>query len=747
MRLAIVVRGTVQGVGFRPFVHQAAARYGLSGWVKNGRDAVRLEVQGGSEQVASFERALAFELPPPAEISELSCEHVPEREEIGFRIMASDADAPVDSLLPPDLALCADCWREVETPGDRRHRYPFTNCARCGPRYSIAEALPYDRENTSMRVFEMCKDCAAEYENIADRRHHAQPIACPRCGPELSWISRKSEPARGKHALARAAHALASGQIVALRGIGGFQLLVDATNAAAVARLRTRKHRPHKPFAVMFRDERALAESARVTDAELAALRGTEAPIVLVRRHDTGPLCSGVCAQSPYVGALLPYSPLHGLLLAEVGRPLVCTSGNLSNEPICITIAQAQARLSDIADGFLTHNRPIVRPLDDSVVQLSRRGPVVLRRARGFAPRTVARIQSELDVLAVGAHMKSTLTIAHRGALIPSQHLGDLESPETRALFERTLQDLCAFLDARPERIACDLHPEYASSRLAERLAAEWQVPLIRVQHHHAHIAACMAEHALDGAVLGLAWDGVGLGSDGTIWGGEALVCEGASFRRFAQLPSFPLPGGDRASREPERAALGALFELAPDQLELYGRRWFGAKLGLQIAALERGLNSPFCSSAGRLFDAVAALLGVCELVTFEGQAAIALESLAAECERDTVYPCPLSQDAPASADGRLLLAGILADIAADVPVARIARRFHDTLIELGVAIAQRAGLPRVVLSGGCFQNRLLLEGLEQRLAQEGFSVYAPQRVPANDGGISVGQAFVAAQT
>jgi len=751
MRIGVIVRGTVQGVGFRPFVRRAALARGLTGWVKNGRDGVYIEIQGDEGAVRSFARALDRELPPPASIVTLEQRLLQDRragEETSFRILESEEDAPVAPVLPPDLAACAECIEEVFDDGSRRRRYPFTNCARCGPRWSITTGLPYDRRNTSMRTFVMCTDCVREYDDIQDRRYHAQPIACPSCGPTLSFLDPTGTVVRGgEDALAAAIELLRSGGVVALRGVGGFQILCDATDSRAVAVLRARKVRPHKPFAVMFRDLKELAESAVLSPEARAVLSSPEAPIVLLERKPESPLSEVVAPGSRLVGAMLPYTPLHALLFESGGPPLVCTSGNVSEEPICTSTEDALERLAPLVDGLLTHDRRIVRPLDDSVVRVGRRRTSVLRRARGYVPRSVATIPEDVTVLAVGAHLKNTVTLGHRGALVPSQHLGDLDSLRTRELLKATIDDLCRFFDASPSLVACDLHPDYASTVVAEELADQWSVPLLRVQHHHAHVAACIAEHALDvdEPVFGLAWDGTGLGVDGTIWGGEALVCRGKEMERFGTLRPFPLLGGDLAAREPRRSALGLVFEVAPNEIAVCEPAWSEADLASSLQVLDRHL-APSCSSVGRLFDALAALLGLFHRCTFEGQAALALEQLAATVDPDGAYPLPLVDDGVVMGDTRALVEAVLADLRAGVERARIARRFHEALVAFGVALAKRADIPRVVLSGGCFQNQLLADGLEERLEKAGFEVYVPAMVPTNDGGISVGQAWLAAQ-
>lgn len=749
MRVRLVVHGAIQGVGFRPFVRRAALARGLTGWVQSARDSVHIEVQGDDDAVRSFTHALDHEVPPPSVIGAVERTAVEERDETSFRIVERRPGAPAALILPPDLATCPACLDEVSVEGNRRHRYPFTSCASCGPRWSICTGLPYDRRNTSMRTFVMCSDCVREYDDVDDRRHHAQPIACPNCGPALSFMAPDGRIlANGDEAIAAALARIGEGGIVALRGIGGFQLLCDATDAEAVARLRVRKRRPDKPFAVMFRGREQLSASAEVSDAEWRVLVSAEAPIALVARRPGSPLAANVAQRSPRIGAIVPYTPLHALLLDGARAPLVCTSGNLSAEPISTSTEQAIDDLAGVADGLLTHDRQVVRPLDDSLVRVGPRRTSVLRRARGYAPRSVGAIDPAATVLALGAHQESTVTLGHRGVLVPSQHLGDLDSSRARELLESTARDLCALFDARPALLACDLHPDYASTILAERLAESWRVPVVRVEHHHAHVAAVLAEHGLrtDEEVLGLAWDGAGLGSDGTISGGEALACRGAEQRRVATLTPFPLLGGDEASRDPRRSALGLLFELAPEEIPGRTERWFGAELASCLHILERGL-APMCSSVGRLFDAVAALLDLAERITFEGEAAMELERLATTVAPDGAYPLPLvAEGALLVGDTRALVRAVLDDVRRGVERARVARRFHEALIALGVAIAERAGIGHVALGGGCFQNWLLADGLEAALDRAGFTVHAPAAIPANDGAISVGQAWLAAQ-
>ena len=772
-RLAIAVRGVIQGVGFRPFVYKAARAAGLTGWVRNEADTVRIEVQGDPARLERFVQTLREAHPPQACIDSLEIRDTPSEDgpEQTFRILGSVGRASPRPTIPADLATCAECVQEIGDPAQRRWGYPFTNCTNCGPRWSIIEQLPYDRRRTSMARFTMCADCQAEYENPADRRFHAQPIACPHCGPVLRLLDLAgSEVAAGQRALEAAAEAVLAGRVVGVKGLGGFQLLVDATDAWAVALLRQRKQRPHRPFALMLPSLEEIRKRCRLCDAEARALASHEAPILLLHRRTDGDACTdvveGVAPGNPYLGVMLPYTPLHHLLMAAIDRPVVCTSGNLSEEPMAITTGDALARLGTIADVLLTHNRPIVRPVDDSVARVGPDGLQVLRRARGFAPLP---IELGLEghplvgrtIMAFGGHLKNTVALAlgadrvrgtHPAQVVISPHVGDLDNVLSVEVHRRTVQDLVEFFEVVPEVVACDLHPDYASTREAEALAARWDVPLVRVQHHHAHVAACVAEHGLEGPVLGLAWDGTGYGPDGTVWGGEALICEGADFARAAHLRTFPLPGGDKAVRQPRRSGLGVLFEIFGEQAAQYAADWFSpSELDTLLSLLTRSVHAPRTSSMGRLFDAVAALCGLPAVISFEGQAAMALE-FAADSFADSVvsrgdaYPLPLSDDAPAVADWEPLVRAVLRDAKVGERAGRISVRFHNALAELAVAIARRSGCSQVVLSGGCFQNALLSDRVRRRLLESGFSVYTHRRVPPGDGGIALGQVAVAAR-
>ncbi len=748
-RLKVVIQGAVQGVGFRPFVYRLATALNLTGWVQNTSQGVFIEVEGPEERLEAFLRRLPEEKPPAAVLLSLEYAYLDPVGYKNFRIVKSEETGPKTVLVLPDIATCADCLRELFDPRDRRYRYPFINCTNCGPRFTIIERLPYDRPNTTMRIFPMCPECRREYEDPADRRFHAQPNACPVCGPQLIlWSPEGRELARGDEALRRAVEALRAGRIVALKGLGGYQLLVDARNETAVQELRRRKHREEKPFAVMFPSLAVLRQYAEVQDAEARTLQGPEAPIVLLRRRPNAALAPSVAPSNPYVGAMLPYTPLHHLLMHDLGVPVVCTSGNLSDEPIVIDDAEALRKLGPLVDLLLTHNRPIARHADDSVLFFEGPLRVMVRRARGFAPLPILLKQTLPNLLALGPHLKNTIALSQGRRVFLSQHIGDLDTLEARQTLRQVVRDFLRLYDHRPEAVVSDAHPDYFTTHEARRLAEDFGVPHVTVYHHHAHIAACMAENELSNEpVLGLSWDGTGYGTDGTVWGGEVLVADYRDFRRFATLWSFVLPGGERAIREPWRLALALLHEaLGPEAAPLDIPGWPAPeRQALLLRLLRQGNAGPRTTSCGRLFDGVAALLGLRARVTYEGQAAMMLEWHLDPTEE--AYSVEIHEEAsgPLRWDWRPMVREILADLRKGVVTSRIAGRFHNTLVRWGVEMARRAGLPRVVLSGGCFQNRYLLRHLRNRLQAEGFRVYVHQQVPPNDGGIALGQIVVAA--
>ena len=750
VRVRILVRGAVQGVGFRPFIHRLATSLALGGWVRNDGEGVVIEVEGGPAPVQEFLQRLERDKPPLALIRGVERRFVDPEGGTGFTIVASSQQGSKAALILPDVATCPDCLRELFDPQDRRFRHPFINCTNCGPRFSIIEALPYDRPNTSMKKFRMCPDCEREYEDPSNRRFHAQPTACPSCGPALAvWDESGSPLEMGYSAVEFAANELKQGRVLALKGIGGFQLLVDARNEEAVRRLRLRKHREEKPFALMVPDLESARSCCEVAPLEQRALVSSQAPIVLLRRIGGWPparegIAPAVAPSNPYLGVMLPYSPLHHLLLQELGFPVVATSGNLTDEPICTDEGEAVNRLHGIADAFLVHDRPIVRYVDDSVVRVLLGREQVLRRARGYAPLPVHVNASLPTVLAVGGHLKNTVALSRGTEVFLSQHIGDLETEPANEAFRRIARDLPELYGAQPEVVACDLHPEYHSTAYANRLNTK----VVAVQHHRAHVLACMAENELEPPALGVSWDGTGLGEDGTIWGGEFLLEQGTSFQRIAHLRSFRLPGGEAAIREPRRCALSVLvdtfgeagFDLA---CELGLWQSSDPELKLLRQMLERGIQSPVTTSAGRLFDAVAALIGLRKRVSFEGQAAMELEFVAATGIAES-YPHSLSESVPIAVDWRPTLRAILDDVRGGVNPGVMAAKFHRSLSTMVCSVARHAGQRNVVLTGGCFQNRLLTEQCVQALEAEGFRPVWHQRVPPNDGGISLGQVMAA---
>ena len=699
------VGGVVQGVGFRPFVYGLANRHGLAGFVLNDGNGVLIEAEGPGDQLDRFAAALVTDAPSLARVAAVAAEPLAPVGERSFTIATSAATGRT-ALIPPDTATCDDCLHELHDPSDRRYRYPFINCTQCGPRFTIVRSVPYDRPNTTMAGFPLCPDCLREYEDPSDRRFHAEPVCCPVCGPKLTLP------------LERAVELLRGGAIVAVKGLGGWHLACDAADHDAVARLRARKHREDKPFALMATQPELLGH---VEAGELALLESSRRPIVLLRRRDDAAVAPAVAPGNPWLGVMLPYTPLHHLLLGDFGGALVMTSGNRSDEPIAYGDDEAVERLRGIADAFLGHDRPIHRRCEDSIVRTA----FPLRRSRGFVPEAVPLpVRAARPVLAVGAELKSTFCVARGGEAFLSPHLGDLDTELAYTAFQTDIELYLAMLDVTAETIAHDLHPEYLSTKWA----LDHDVELVGVQHHHAHAAACLAEHGETGSALALIFDGTGFGTDGTLWGGELLRCDLTGFERLAHLDPVPLPGGAAAIREPWRTAAS--------YLELTGRpvpfeRWPAVRESLRV-------NAPLSSGMGRLFDAAAALLGLRETVTFEGQAAIELELLAAETVADP-YPWRFG-------DGAGLVGTVHDDLAAGRSRTEIAAAFHETIAAGAAAACAEAGEPRtVVLSGGTFQNVRLLETTRGRLESLGLRVLSHRTVPPNDGGISYGQAAVAA--
>jgi len=749
------ITGIVQGVGFRPFVYSLAVRYGLAGWVRNTSAGVDIELDGTPEIVEEFVRALKDELPPLARVDTLDIAWGGPRKFIGFEIFDSKTVEGAFQQISPDTSICEDCLRELLDPGDRRYLYPFINCTNCGPRFTIISDIPYDRPNTSMASFAMCPDCSAEYQNPLDRRFHAQPIACPICGPKI-WLEYLSDnemrALEGDHTIKKAQEMLAEGKIVAIKGLGGFHLACDATNATAVGELRRRKLRVDKPFAVMLPDMATINWNCHVSSAESELLESRQRPIVLLKKRSKSTIEEEVAPKQDTLGVMLPYTPLHYLLFNASDPPLtalVMTSGNLSEEPIATGNDEARERLSILADAFLMHNRDIHTRCDDSVVRIFEKQVYFLRRSRGFAPDSIQLPFEVPPILATGPELKNTFCLTRDHYAFLSHHIGDMENYETLRSFQEGISLFEGLFRIRPEAIAHDLHPTYLSSRYALERAERENLQAIGVQHHHAHIAACMADNNLDGShqVIGAEFDGTGYGEDGAIWGGEFMVADYKGYERKFHLDYFPLPGGDAAIKRPARTALALLWslgmeweeDLAPAQDLCYEDR-----MALRVQ-LERKLNTPQTSSMGRLFDAAAALAGVRQRVNYEAQAAIEFESAVDKTETGAYH----FEVQNGRVDARIVIASLIADIRSKTAISVISARFHNGVAKMvrdaSVQIRHETGLNEILLSGGVWQNMVLLEQTVQGLHAEGFDVKIHHQIPTNDGGLSLGQALVGA--
>lgn len=748
-RRAITVSGIVQGVGFRPFVFGLATRLQLTGFARNDARGVIIEVQGTPSALDEFLAALTREAPTLARIEAISSRVIPPQDGAGFEIRESDSGGHADVFISPDVATCGDCLRELFDPADRRYRYPFINCTNCGPRLTIVTGAPYDRASTTMASFTMCEECRVEYEDPLDRRFHAQPIACAICGPQLRLLDQNGELLESDDSLRGFAGAILSGQIGALKGLGGFHLVCDATNEHAVQRLRSRKHREEKPFAVMFRDVALAAAHCHITAAEEELLRSRAAPIVLLRPNESRGVADSVAPANPLLGVVLPYTPIHHLLVEAVNQvPLVMTSGNRSDEPIARENDEAVERLRGIADVFLVHDRPIHVRCDDSVTRIVAGQELPIRRSRGYAPLPInVPFTSPAPILAVGGQLKGTFALARQNHVFLSHHLGDLDHHQAYVAFESDIALYRELFQFDPAYIAHDLHPDYASTRYAQATG----LPLIAVQHHHAHMASCMAENSVTEQVIGATFDGLGYGTDGAVWGGEFLVGDYTGFTRVAHLRYVGMPGGDQATREPWRMALAHLRDAGTGCAE-FDSRIADTERRVVEQMLERRLNSPMSSSAGRLFDAVASLVGVRDRVSYEGQAAVELEWLAtgrAECGSYPYEFCDASNREAQVIDTRPMIRAIVADVQKKTEQRTIARRFHSTLASMITEACQRIsrerGIRSVVLSGGVFVNALLTREVLARLDTAELRIYRHRHVPSNDAGLGLGQAAIAA--
>ncbi len=757
IRNLIRVEGTVQGVGFRPFIYALAVRLGLAGYVANDEQGVIIEVEGAAPALAEFQTRLRSDAPIVACVERASATVIPPRGDTGFIIAGSRSNGPHRTLIAPDVAACGDCLREIFDPTNRRYRYPFTNCTNCGPRFTIVRDIPYDRQCTTMAGFAMCALCAREYHDPADRRFHAQPICCPDCGPRLRLVAsprslaideRGAGTKKTADPIEAAARLLACGEIVAVKGLGGYHLAAAAANESAVAKLRARKHREDKPFALMVSNLDQARVLALIDEAEERLLLSARRPIVLLRRNPQAPLASAVAPGNRFVGLMLPYTPLHHLLCEAIGEPIVLTSGNVSEEPIAYRDGDAMERLGSIADWFLTHDRPIHIRTDDSVVRAAGGREVTVRRSRGYAPAPLKLpLPARRPLLSCGAELKSTFCLVRGSSAFLSSHIGDLENYPSLLSFIEGIEHFRRLFEIDPKIAVHDLHPEYLSTRYALGLRG---IELMAVQHHHAHIAACLADNGEYGPAIGAAFDGLGYGADATMWGGEFLIADLCSFRRAGCFEPVPMPGGAAAIKEPWRMALAylaaAYADEAPADLDVFRRnrsRWDAV-----AAAMRAGVNSPLTSSAGRLFDAAAAIVGLRDRVNYEGQAAVELEQMADAAERGS-YPARVNGCGAMRICGADLVRAAADDLRAGTPREIVAARFHngmaDTIVKVCGFIRQQHGLDLVALSGGVFQNLWLLERVHQSLESLGFRVLTHRRVPANDGGIAFGQAAIAA--
>ena len=742
-RLKVIIRGAVQGVGFRPFVYRLATEMNLKGYVLNSSKGVFIEVEGESDLLKNFLLRLEKEKPSISIIQSLEYQILDLIGYTDFEIRKSEKEEETSALILPDIATCKDCLKELFDPNDRRYLYPFINCTNCGPRFTIIEMLPYDRPRTSMKNFQMCPDCEREYHNPEDRRFHAQPIACPVCGPQIElWDFNGESIAEKEDAIYLTIDLINQDKILAIKGLGGFHLVINAADDNAVRELRKRKHREEKPFALMFPDIEQIKQVCEVNELEERLLLSPEAPIVLLRKKVNSnqiKISESIAPDNPYLGIMLPYTPLHHILMRFLKKPIVATSGNLSEEPICIDEYEALERLKGIADYFLVHNRPILRHSDDSIVRIIHNREFVIRRARGYAPLPyLLNDEDNNNLIAVGGHLKNTISLKKGKQVFISQHIGDLSTLESFKAFKRTISDFMNLYEVGEVKFVGDLHPEYLSTKFLKEQKKEFKL----VQHHLAHIAACKLENDVKGQALGVSWDGTGYGFDGKIWGSEFYLIDDESFEHLGQFRKFYLPSGEKAIKEPKRTLAGILYEIYGDDIlnfHILKSKFDERELKLIVNQIEKKINSPECVSAGRLFDAVSSLIGITDYSNFEGQAAMKLE-FAIENGINEFYEFEFRKKEIVIIDWEKIIKGILEDLEKGVSKNKIAAKFHNTLTEIIVEFARFTNQSKVLLSGGCFQNVYLLERSIERLKEENFQVYWHQRVPTNDGGISFGQ-------
>jgi hydrogenase maturation protein HypF len=752
VRTKLTIEGIVQGVGFRPFIYNLAKHHNLKGYVLNNPQGVQVDIEGEPVDLKKFLKALPESLPPQAHIVSMKEETLPPSNFTHFEIRESSVEEKRTALISPDLAICNDCLDELFNPRDRRHRYPFINCTNCGPRYTIIDDIPYDRPHTSMKTFSMCPSCQQEYDDPSNRRFHAQPNACWDCGPQITLTDTTGRIIATPDPIAEAGKLLARGSIVAVKGLGGYHLAVDATSDTAVARLRELKLREEKPFAIMCPDVKTVRTVAKLSREDEKLLQSHQAPIVLLPRIAHSPLSPLVAPHNPFVGVMLPYTPLHHLLFRGKVTALVMTSGNLKDEPIVIENDEALKQLGACADFLLTHNRDIYLRSDDSVIKPftcnGTRSELITRRARGYIPYPIFLKEESIPLLALGGEMKNTICLTRKNTAFFSQHIGEMGYRETHAFFIKTIEHMKRILEIEPHAIACDLHPGYATTHFAD---AQKELPVCKVQHHHAHIVSCLAENQIKERVIGVAFDGTGYGTDGAVWGGEFLLADYAAFKRVAHLAYLPLPGGEQAIRNPWRMTLSYLATFAGGfedfDLEVLRKRDAREK-EIVLKLITSRFNSPLTSSMGRLFDAASALLGICEQSTYEGQAAMELE-MALEGNTEDHYPFDCQPESGTyTISPAPLIRGMLLDLKKNESVGAISLKFHNSIVTLVTdmcsTVRDEWKCNRVALSGGCFQNTYLLTQCIARLNRAGFEVLYHQKVPPNDGGIALGQAVIA---
>lgn len=750
-RIHIAIRGAVQGVGFRPFIYKIAKNSNLNGFVLNNSLGVFIEAEGDETVLKDFLNRIENEKPTLAIITSLEYSFLDPVGYTKFEIRKSEENNEVSAFILPDFAVCNDCLNEMYDPKDRRYLYPFINCTNCGPRFSIIESLPYDRPNTSMKTFEMCNECRKEYEDPMNRRFHAQPTACHDCGPQLSLLNEFGKTISHKQtSLVQSINLIRDGKIIALKGLGGFQLIADATNDDAIKELRRRKHREEKPFALMFPDLDSIKNVCEVSEAEERVLTSPESPIVLLKRNSEienpkSKISSHVAPNNLYLGVMLPYTPLHHILMKELIIPIVATSANLSEEPICIDEKEALERLKEIADFYLVHDRPIVRHVDDSIVRILKDREMVMRRARGYAPLPIqlSERQNKLSnktILAVGGHLKNSIALRLKDNIFISQHIGDLSTEEANKTFRKVIVDFKTLYDVTPDKIINDMHPEYISTKHANSMLGN----VSSVQHHYAHIAACRLENQIDGDAIGVSWDGTGYGLDGTIWGGEFFLSDDNSYKHIGQFKQFLLPGGEVAVKEPRRSLAGMLFEISGENFDeeyedILSAHFSSNEIPLIKSMLIKNINSPKTSSAGRLFDGVSALLNICSKSSYEGQAAMMLE-FAADSNENGCYSFEIINGEKLIINWHSTIKEIITDTRNNIESSKIAAKFQNTLSAIILNVVEKIQTEKVILSGGCFQNVYLTERSIDLLQSKGFKVYWHQRVPPNDGGLSLGQ-------